>query len=181
MSSTMAQSNDSHSGNNALSVSERSGFWSGPKQVISLKKDVAYTISAWVKLAAGEDESIVKLKLEDTGASTEPAGEVKANASNWSQIIFQFTPDADAGAVSLVFHTLEAVSPWGGVTVSYLLDDVQVTYATEAENTTVNDSQNTTVNNSEATTTNAPTTALRNPPPRKSGTICCATRILRPL
>lgn len=120
---------DAHSGAGSLLTTGRTGDWNGPATDVAALFDAGttYTVSAWVKLAAGTvGSSAVHFTVNQTPASNEYAwvgSPVAATADAWVQVTGTYTKDAAVTAASLY---LEA-APIDGANPSLLLDDVLIT------------------------------------------------------
>lgn len=114
-----------HSGNFALSVTERSAFWAGAQFSLNdagLVEGGSYLASAWVK-AAGETPDVLTLTLSAGNnvnlfpiVST-PEG---ADTRNWTKLsgLVDFKPTAAVGAPSIYVETND------GVQSPYFVDDL---------------------------------------------------------
>ncbi len=121
---------DAHSGAQALQVSGRTDTWNGARvaaEDVFTAGNVAYSISAWVKLAAGQEPAEVNFGVNQPNATGEDGwnqypwvtNRVAVTDAAWVQLIGSFTPDADNPPVELYVEA--------STTATLLVDDVLIT------------------------------------------------------
>jgi endo-1,4-beta-xylanase len=137
-SSATNSSAPTHSGSHSLLTTGRIANWDGPSISISNKMypGSVYNISGWVMLTPNDGSShVINMSLQTTlggntsfpGVTSYPGITVPADGQ-WHQIsVMNYTMSSayDQGAASLYFQT---VPPSGNDTVSFYLDDFQLTY-----------------------------------------------------
>ncbi len=123
-SATVARTtDDARSGEGSMLVSGRTSDWHGAATPIDplLAPGGTYTLSAWVKLAPGEDPTTVKATVAEVPeAYTQVAPAVDVTDAEWVEVTGTYTRGADVTGGDLY---LEAA----GATTSFLVDDVVVT------------------------------------------------------
>jgi len=128
---TLTQVDDAHSGARALQISERGANWAGARVAASdvfTAGNVTYTISAWVKLAAGQEPAGVNFGVNQPNLTGEAGwneypwvtNRATVTDAEWVQLTGTFTPDADNPPAELYVEAATA-------TAVILLDDVLVT------------------------------------------------------
>ena len=127
-----------HSGTHSLLTTGRIANWDGPTVSISNKMypGSVYNISGWIMLTPNDGSShVINMSLQTTlngnttypGVTSYPGITVPADGQ-WHQIsVMNYTMSSayDQGAASLYFQT---APPSGNDTVSFYLDDFQLTY-----------------------------------------------------
>lgn len=121
---------DAHGGAQALQVSDRGATWAGARVAASdvfTAGPVEYTISAWVKLAAGEPAAEVNFGVNQPNTTGEDpwnqypwvTNRATVSDAEWVQLTGSFTPDADNPPAELYVEA--------STTATILVDDVLVT------------------------------------------------------
>lgn len=115
---------DPHSGQGSALVSGRTASWNGLSANVStaLTAGTDYTVDAWVKMAAGQPESTVRLSLAHAAAGTTQYATVATVAGvgsgTWAEVKATFSmPQADSA--TLYFETASG-------TGSFQIDDITV-------------------------------------------------------
>ena len=123
---TSAQTSQVHSGGYAVLVENRTATWMGIAQSFQgvLQPNQTYTISAWLRLASGPNQTMqLTIQRTDGNGTTYSAvasGSVSANG--WSQISGQYTLNYSGTLTSL---NLYAEMP-SSASTAYYLDDLVV-------------------------------------------------------
>ncbi|WP_377271388.1 endo-1,4-beta-xylanase [Peterkaempfera sp. SMS 1(5)a] len=127
-SETVAVSTDAaHQGTHSLAVTGRSSSWQGPSLSLlgTMQPGTSYTLSVWVRLAAGESSTPVRLSIErqfgGTASYDTVASNVTATAGGWVQLSGTYTL---AAQVDVLKTYVESVSG----TPSFLIDDFAMTH-----------------------------------------------------
>ena len=121
---------DAHGGAQALQVSERGATWEGARVAaadVFTAGNVVYTISAWVKLAAGEEPAEVNFGVNQPNTTGEDGwneypwvtNRASVTDTEWVQLTGTFTPDAENPPAELYVEA--------STTATLLVDDVLVT------------------------------------------------------
>lgn len=112
-----------HESASSMLVADRSESWHGAETDVVglLAPGGTYTVSAWVRLAAGEVDTEVKITVAETPAAyTTVAAPVVATDDAWVELTGTYTMPAALTAGALY---LEAT----GAETSFMVDDVQIT------------------------------------------------------
>ena len=123
----LSESTDAKSGAKALSVSDRTGFQSGPAATVTgkLAIDKSYDLSVSLKFAATEGapttQNFNAVLCTSTRNVCDIVGSVSAAAGEWATIQKTFTPRA----ANYDFLFLE--TPWNTDVASFVIDDVSLT------------------------------------------------------
>lgn len=116
-----------HGGTAALAVTGRTATWEGATLDVLpvLEKGVPYTVSAWVRLAAGAAADSARISVQrDTGGTVsydQVAGNTPVTAGGWTQVTGRYTLTTDATSLGLYVET-------AATTGGFLVDDVTVSY-----------------------------------------------------
>ncbi|MGO4950961.1 endo-1,4-beta-xylanase [Paenibacillus sp. DRB1-1] len=113
------------SGTYSLLTTGRQETYAGPKLDVTamMKKGSRYTVSAWVKLAPGEQPAKVRLSVQrdhqgDSAYET-VVGDTATTAGGWMHLSGMYTLAYDADNVSMYFETAEG-------TPSFYMDDFEL-------------------------------------------------------
>jgi endo-1,4-beta-xylanase len=137
-SSVTNSANAAHSGSNSLLTTGRIANWDGPAISVSNKMypGSVYNVSGWVMLTPADNTShVINVSLQTTlsGNTTYPTvtsypGITVQADGKWHQVSvmgYNMASAYDQGAATLYFQT---APPSGTDTVSFYLDDFQITY-----------------------------------------------------
>jgi endo-1,4-beta-xylanase len=120
---------DKYAGDASLLVSGRTASWQGASfSVGELTAGNTYQVSAWVKLAAGEAASTLKItgkRLDDSDTSTyleyTQVATATVTADSWVELKGPYTPDGTTPFEGFIFETDDAAA-----TVSFYVDNLSV-------------------------------------------------------
>ncbi|HYN93965.1 MAG TPA: endo-1,4-beta-xylanase [Pilimelia sp.] len=103
-------------GSRSLLVSGRTASWQGPARSLlgSVEKGTRYTLSAWVRLAAGEPAAQARLSVERRTAGTpsydQATGNVNVTATGWTQLTGSYTLAHDVDFLTAYVETVSGTS-----------------------------------------------------------------------
>ncbi|WP_127588282.1 glycosyl hydrolase [Paenibacillus koleovorans] len=111
-------------------VSEGSGLWSGPHQVVNgLTTNTTYNVSAWIKGVSG-----IKLVANTTNWATMLGSSASVTANNtWQQVSFSFNSGSNTSIVLQIQSTVTGVG-------SLYIDDISLTASGGGANLILNPS-----------------------------------------
>ena len=118
-----------HGGTRSLRVTGRTAVWNGPALDIlgKMTRGFRYRATVWVKLAAGEPDTNVRVSIERrlAGATnfTTVIPNTMVTANEWIRLSALFTMPADVDFLSFYVETATAA------TASFYIDDVSLTFA----------------------------------------------------
>lgn len=116
-----------HGGTGSLAVTGRTAGWQGPSLDVLgvLEKGTQYTVTAWVRLAAGAAADSARLSVERRTAGTasydQVAGNTAVSADGWVALTGRYTLATDADFLHVYVET-------ANTTGSFFVDDVAVSY-----------------------------------------------------
>jgi hypothetical protein len=130
---TTQASEQRHSGDYSLLVTQRSENWHGPVMDLPLLSEGrSYQASVWVRLAAGTPSTRLNLTLKRTVAGSNAEyiqlGSEEATATAWVELAGSFTHVASG---TLVEHYLYIESTEAGAAASFYVDDLELAIPTE--------------------------------------------------
>lgn len=116
-----------HGGTGSLLVSERTQSWEGPTLDVlgTMDKGVRYTISVWVRLAAGAGSSQARLSVErqidGTSSYDQVVGSTDVSDGGWVNLQGQYTLAQDVDHLTVYVETASG-------TPSFHIDDFTLSY-----------------------------------------------------
>ncbi|MDR7273740.1 endo-1,4-beta-xylanase [Catenuloplanes atrovinosus] len=114
-----------HGGTGSLAVRGRTQTWEGPVLDVrgTFDKGVQYTVSAWVRPAAGADTARISVERRTGGVASydQVVGDTPLPAGTWVHLTGRYTLAADVEFLTLYVETANA-------TGEFHVDDVTVTY-----------------------------------------------------
>ncbi|WP_424530342.1 endo-1,4-beta-xylanase [Sphaerisporangium viridialbum] len=113
-----------HTGSGSLLTTGRTETWHGASISPPLEKGVAYSVTAYARLAAGQPSSTVALTVQRTSAggttTYERVGAATVTDAAWTEIAGTYTYAEDSTELQLYAESSEA-------TGEYFLDDITIT------------------------------------------------------
>ncbi len=114
-----------HSGSGSLSVTGRTATWQGPSLDVlgTFEKGTAYTISAWVRLAAGSDNArlSVERRTDGVAAYDQVVGNTAVDSERWVNLVGRYTLATDVDLLRIYVETATS-------TEALFVDDVMAGY-----------------------------------------------------
>ena len=114
-----------HSGSASLSVTGRTATWQGPSLDVlgTFEKGTAYTISAWVRLAAGSDNArlSVERRTDGVAAYDQVVGNTAVDSGRWVNLVGRYTLATDVDLLRIYLETASS-------TEAFFVDDVTAGY-----------------------------------------------------
>ncbi|WP_226002413.1 endo-1,4-beta-xylanase [Paenibacillus sp. BJ-4] len=120
-----ASNADARTGSYSLLTTGRQKTYAGPKLDVTatVQKGSRYTVSAWVKLAPGEQPSKVRLSVQrdhqGESAYETVVGDTAITTGGWTHLSGTYTLSRDADTVSMYLETSEG-------TASFYMDDFEL-------------------------------------------------------
>lgn len=120
-----ASTAQAHSGTRSMLVQNRTATWNGVYQSMLgvIQPGTNYSISAWVRTASGNNETVLLTmqKVDGSGTSYANIATVTANSTNWTQLLGGYTLSVNGTLTNLNFYM---EGPAAGV--SFYADDFTV-------------------------------------------------------
>ncbi len=114
-----------HGGTTSLAVTGRTATWQGPSLDILdiVDKGTAYTITAWVRTAAGTDNARLSVERRSAGVAAydQVVGNTAVNSGAWTQLTGRYTLATDVEFLRVYVETASG-------TGDLFLDDVVLSY-----------------------------------------------------